>query len=178
MFEFKDFDYLTDKEIDLIIDEKVEGNEEKGYVPAYKYKIYKHKSNDKNGEIAIDIAKVEGYRLPTEAEWEYSAKGGNQSKRYIYAGSNKPDDVAWYWDNSKKRTHPVGKKLPNELGLYDMSGNVWEWTTYWNYFSNKSINSCDFFDSFKICGGSWISEANKTAISEEQIKKTITVTII
>ena len=67
------------------------------------------------------------YRLPTEAEWEYAARGGQKSKGYKYSGSNYLDDVGWYYNNSNAKTHPVGQKQPNELGLYDMSGNVREW---------------------------------------------------
>ena len=71
------------------------------------------------------------FRFPTEAEWEYAAKGGNKSKGYTYAGSNTIDDVAWYTSNSGSKTHIVKTKAANELGLYDMSGNVWEWCYDW-----------------------------------------------
>ena len=111
----------------------------------------------------------ENYRLPTEAEWEYAARGGveknGRSSQTKYAGSNNIDEVAWYDDNSGSKTHPVGQKNPNELGLYDISGNVWEWCNDWydeDYYSSSSINNPQGANSGGarvLRGGSWYYDA-------------------
>lgn len=105
-----------------------------------------------------------GFNLPSEAQWEYAAKGGRKSQNYIYSGSDSIDDVAWYSVNSGDKLHEVKKKLPNELGLYDMSGNAREYVLdYYNPFTNKSLTdpvSTDKSKNHVIRGGYYKSEAS------------------
>lgn len=150
------------------------------------YNIDKNKK-DPNNQNEIDNikwtvtinAEADGYRLPTEAEWEYAAGGGQKSKSHTYSGSHDADEVAWYWrnagdeylsgdwnwpiiENNHNQTKTVGKQKPNELGLYDMSGNVREWC--WNWYADGDLNSTS--GSYRVVkGGGWIGDVSNSEIS-------------
>jgi formylglycine-generating enzyme required for sulfatase activity len=117
------------------------------------------------------------YRLPSEAEWEFAARGGNKSQGYKYAGSNILEEVGWFDQSGDGKTHPVSQKKHNELELYDMSGNVWEWCNDWydsTYYYNTPIdnpigpsklpNTCRVYR-----GGCWSSKSHSCKVSSRLI---------
>jgi len=136
---------------------------QEGLTPCYSYSTYGTNpatwpsgwNGDSNNATNISCSwTANGYRLPSEAEWEYAARGGLQTHGYTYSGSEDINAVAWYDSNSGYTTHTIGTKAANELGIFDMSGNVWEWC--WDVYSG----------SYRVRrGGSWSTYAYSCAVS-------------
>lgn len=122
-------------------------------------------THDEAIEFVRRLSKITNtpFSLPSEEEWEYAARGGQKSGHYLFAGSNDIDEVAWYNDNARRTSHPVGQKKPNELGLYDMCGNVWEWTsTPAHSYETEAMPGGNVFIRR---GGSWWHEAKNCRVS-------------
>ena len=162
--------YIGETEVTQELWESVMGNNP-SYYSGYPQRPVESVSWNDCQEFITKLNNLTGknFRLPTEAEWEYAARGGNKSKGYKYSGSNTIGDVAWYDGNSSSRTHDVKTKQVNELGIYDMSGNVWEWCQDWygSYSSGSQTNptgpTSGTFRVFR--GGCWDCSAKYCRVS-------------
>jgi len=115
----------------------------------------------------LNIKYLEHFRLPTEEEWEFAARGGLQSKNFRYAGSNNANDVAWWASNSGGKSHAVGSLKPNELGLYDMSGNIWEWCSNWKIPYLCDPQGKSFANKSKVLrGGTFANDSSSVRVRD------------
>jgi len=134
----------------------------------YEVQMFIEKLNEKTGR---------NYRLPTEAEWEYAARGGEKSIGHMYSGGDGLDEVAWHKTNTEKRPKRVGQKRPNELGIYDMTGNVWEWChdSYdKNYFQSGPVFNPQGPEEGRtrvVRGGSWLNDEKSCRVSARYYTK-------
>ena len=155
--------YIGQTEVTQALWEAVMGNNPSSFKG--NNKPVEYVSWDDCQDFVIKLNQLTGkrFRLPTEAEWEYACRGGKKSRGYKYSGSNTIGDVAWYDGNSSDETHSVATKSPNELGIYDMSGNVWEWCQDWkdSYSSAAQTNPTGASSgSYRVIrGGSWYYNA-------------------
>ena len=133
--------YIGETEVTQELWDAVMGSNPSSFTGNMQYPVEQVSWNDCQEFISkLNALTGENFKLPTEAQWEYAARGGNKASGYLYSGSNNIGDVAWYYYNSNDKTHAVKTKAPNELGIYDMSGNVWEWCSDWSgSYSSSSV---------------------------------------
>lgn len=168
--------YIGKFEVTQELWEKVMGSNPSSFKKGNDYPVENVSWNDAQAFLTkLNQLTGKKYALPTEAQWEYAARGGVKSNGYKYSGSNTVGDVAWYDGNSESSTHPVGAKQPNELGIYDMGGNVLEWCSDWydpNYYSNSPqanpTGPASGTDRV-MRGGSWYYDARYCRVSHRDL---------